>query len=224
MAGAIQITTPKSETGTTNPLAGKSTEELIREAVPIIVGAVCVLALLLTMQRADMIVGWTAEYDGVGNFVVEGCAEDAGLGADQWRCSGTLYADDASDPLPSTLVTSSGALVSDRPFVGEQFNVFFKPEQVGSVFPEADRLNELTRLYLSLLTQLLLLFGAAIWLAGWFSTRDLDAGDESLRETIRFPQRFQWRSRGATWMVFGLLTTVANYVLVTKIIGSLGIV
>jgi len=94
------------------------------------------------------------------------------FGADQWRCEGTLYGDGAPAPARSTLVTSSGAYVSDRPYVGEQFEVFHQVDDEATVYPDADRLNELTRLYLSLLPRVLLFVGGAIWLDRFDRTAD----------------------------------------------------
>lgn len=204
-------------------LGERSLDDLVEYALPIVVATVCFLCLALSLSRASLIMDWSEDFSGRGSFVVEGCTENDGFGADQWRCEGTLFADGAPTPSTSTLVTSSRAYVSDRPYVGQEFEIFHRTDDPSTVHPDADRLNELTRLYLSMLPRILLFVGAAIWLAGWFSTRNLRTEDNLVRDSVRFPGRFAWRSRGATWMVAGLITVVLNMFLVNRIIGSLGI-
>lgn len=204
-------------------LGDRTLDDVVEYALPIVVATVCVLSLGLTLNRVSLLAGWSDDYAGAGSFVVEGCEESGGLGADQWRCGGTLFADGAPTPASSTLVTSSGALVSDRPYVGQEFEVFHRTGEESVVYPDADRLNELTRLYFSLLPRVLLFGGATIWLVGWWATRRVRDQDPVERQSIRFPGRFAWRSRGATWMIVGLAVAVGNLLLVNRVIGSLGI-
>ncbi len=206
-------------------LGERSIDDLAEYALPIIVGTVCLVTFFLTMGRAGLVIGWADDFSGAGSFVVEGCRERSGIGADQWLCEGTLFADGAAAPISSTLVTSAEAVVSDRPYVGQEFEVFFRngDSEPETVYADVDRLNELTRLYLSLLPRALLFGGSTIWLLGWFFTLSTDSLGPVERDKLRLPGRFAWRSRGATWMIAGLIGIGLNYFLATRIVGSLGI-
>ena len=72
-----------------------------------------------------------------------------------------------------------------------------------------------------MLPRLLLFVGSAIWLAGWYLTRDLDASDPVVNDALRFPRRFSWQTRGLRWIAAGVAMIVINHLLVTRVIGSL---
>ncbi|MEL6982820.1 MAG: hypothetical protein AAFO29_10390, partial [Actinomycetota bacterium] len=141
---------------------------------------------------------------------------------DGWVCSGALVVDGSTVDVRSDLVTSRGASASSQPYVGERTEVFFESDNLGTVHPTAYRLNELARLFVSLLPRLLLTGGALLWLAGWALTRRVDATDLLVRDTVRLPGRFAWQRRGVTWIVVGAGVLLGNYLLTTRVIGSLG--
>ncbi len=200
----------------------RSLDGLVENALPIAMVLLFLLSLALVVQRAGVLRSWSQDYAGSGDFLVESCGERAGLGADQWTCTGLLKTGDGSG-VGTELVTSRGALVSDRPYVGERLEVFHATGDDSVVYPVSYRLNELARVFLSLLPRLLLAAGSLIWLAGWYLTRNLDPDDFVTRDAMRLPQRFSWRSTGVTWIVCALALVVANYLLTTRVLGSLGI-
>lgn len=196
----------------------------VREIVlPLLVVVVFLFALTASLGRAGVLRSWSADYSGRGEFLVESCSESLRRGPDQWSCTGWFTAADESSAVRSQLTTSLGAYVSDRPYIGERFDVFHPVDEVAEVYPIEFQLNEVARLYMSLLPRLLLMIGALIWLAGWFTTRNLDSEDLVTGDSIRIPQRFGWRSRGVTWMAVAL-GTYGLYLLVSiRVIGSLNI-
>lgn len=199
--------------------------ELSRYAVPVGMALVLVVSGSLLAERLQFLRGWSDTYSADGRFLVDGCAESGGLGADQWVCRGTL--DTLSIPVNSlasgatpSLITSAGAHVSQRPVSGATVPVFFDPTRPATVHPTGDRLAEVARLYLSLLPRLLLTVGAALWLFGWFVANPNFAPRS--RRLRGLAQQEAWTSRGAAWLTAGVLTMAANYVVVHWVIGSLG--
>lgn len=210
---------------------GRPSPAVVRDAVlPVLVVLLFLFALTATIGRAGVLRSWSSDYSGRGEFLVESCSESLALGADQWTCSGWFTAagqDTAAGQetvAGSSLVTSHGAYGSDRPYVGQQSEVFFKLGELDRVYPLERQLNELARLYMSLIPRLLLLIGALLWLAGWFTTRNLDSNDLVVKDSVRFPQRFNWRPRGVTWMVVAVGAFALNYFVAGRLIGSLGVV
>jgi hypothetical protein len=181
-----------------------------------------VLGLSLSATRLGLLLDWPDRYDGTGRHLVLGCEAAGAGGGDAWVCDGALVVDGSSTDVRSDLVTSRGAVASHQPYVGERTEVFFDGGDLGTVHPTSYRLNELARLYLSLLPRLLLVGGAAIWLAGWYLTRNLDVADLVVRDRVRFPGRFVWKTRGAQWLTVAVLWGIGNHVLTGRVLGSLG--
>ena len=190
--------------------------------LPALMALVAVLGISLTASRLNLLLDWSDRYDASGEHLTLGCQATDLTGGDGWICEGALVPDGSTVDVRSELVTSRGALVSDRPHVGQRTDVFFDRDQLGTAYPLSYRLNELARLYLSLLPRLLVAGGALIWLAGWFLTRSVDESDLIARDTVRLPGRFLWQTRGARWLVVAALVLGANHLLTTRVIGSLG--
>lgn len=200
----------------------KMVGDLAQYVLPVLMAALCVLGVTLTVQRAGLLRMWSEDYDGRGAFLVESCAATDVVGADRWLCAGRYSAEGDGVESRSTLATSLGAFASNRPYVGQRFEVFHRTGEFAEVYPLQYRLNEMTRLYLSVLPRLLLAAGSALWLAGWLLTRRIDADDLLARDAVRLPQRFTWRSRGVTWIAVAGLVLGLNHLLTVKVIGSLG--
>ncbi len=190
------------------------------DAVAIVMATICVLGLGLLVHRSLLVYNWSGDYGESGSFVVESCVEHNGVGADQFVCDGSFTVDDRSPETAVSLVTTKGAYVSDRqPYVGEQIDVFHKAGSNSSVYPEADRVSELSRLFLSLLPRLFMFGGSALWLAGWFGTQN----------QTRFPKIFiegrsaVWQQRGITWILVSVVSALINFWLARGVLGSLGI-
>lgn len=197
--------------------------EAVRDyVVPVAMALLCVVGMLLTASRVGLLLDWSERYDGAGEHIVTGCAADSVAGGDSWICSGALTVDGSTVDVRSDLVTSRGASASSQPYVGERTEVFFESDNLGTVHPTAYRLNELARLFVSLLPRLLLAGGALLWLAGWALTRQVDGTDLLVRDSVRLPGRFVWQRRGVTWIVVGIGALVANHLLTSRVIGSLG--
>lgn len=206
-------------------LLERPTFATVRETVlPVLVVLLFLFALTATLGRAGSLRSWSADYSGSGQYLVESCSEVLNRGADQWSCSGWFTTTGQNSTEQTRLVTSLGAYASERPFVGQEMDVFFEVGNFDQVYPASYQLNELARLYLSLIPRLLLMVGALLWLAGWFATRNLDSNDPVTRDTVRFPQRFNWRNQGVTWMAVAIGLFILNYVVVTRVIGSLGVI
>lgn len=191
---------------------------------PVILTVVLVVSLLLTVQRSGALLSWSQNHAGSAGFIVESCSERLGLGADQWVCNGLLTGVNGAAIDSGQLVTSHGAYASDRPYVGERIDVFHPSDDDSLVYPLRYKLNELARLYLSLIPRLLIFVGSAVWLAGWLLTRNRDPDDFVARDEMRLPQRFGWRSKGVSWIAAGLLFFVINHLITTRIIGSLELI
>lgn len=192
--------------------------------LPVGMSLVFLFSLLLVVQRGSELRFWSEDHSGSGDFLVESCRPNEAFGADRWICSGRLTAENSTQAAPAALATSMGAYASHRPYVGERFQVFHPTDDDTTVYPLQYKLNELARLYLSLIPRLLIMVGALIWLAGWFLTRRHDPDDFVARDAIRAPQRFNWRAKGITWILSGLLVLGLNYWLTTRVIGSLDII
>lgn len=190
--------------------------------LPVVAAVALVIGLALTVSRVGLLIDWSERYDGAGEHVVFGCETAEGSGGDQWRCDGALVPDGSTVDVRADLVSSRGAIASSQPFVGERTDVFYDREVLGTVHPVPLRLNELTRLYLSVLPRLLLAGGAALWLAGWALTRGVDAADLLERDRVRAPGRFAWRRRGVTWLVAAVGSLILNHLLTSQVLGSLG--
>lgn len=205
----------------------------VREVVlPALVALLFLFALTATLGRAGALRSWSADHSGSGEFLVSSCAESLSFGSDQWNCEGEFTAAGQRPADGSQLVTSLGAYSSQRPYVGQRYEVFFRTAgsnasdetTISKVYPAEYQLNELARLYISLIPRLLLMIGALLWLAGWFSTRNLDRNDLIANDSIRFPQRFGWQARGITWMAASVGVFALGYLVTTRLIGSLGII
>lgn len=210
---------------TTVGLAGVDREipEAVRlYVIPVTMALLCVIGMLLTASRVGLLLDWSERYDGAGEHTVTACFADGTSGGDSWMCNGALVADGSTVDVRSDLITSRGASASSRPYVGERTDVFYDSDNLGVVHPTAYRLNELARLFLSLLPRLLLAGGALIWLAGWALTRNVDGTDLMVRDSVRLPGRFVWQQRGITWMVVAVGALIGNHLLTSRIIGSLG--
>jgi hypothetical protein len=204
---------------------GKPNPAVVRDAVlPLLMVVLFLVALSATLDRAGVLRSWSSDFSGRGEFLVESCGEILNRGADQWGCRGWFTPEGQATVEGTQLVTSHGARASGRPYVGQQLGVFFEVGRFGQVYPVEYQLNELTRLYLSFIPRLMVMIGALLWLVGWFTTRNLDADDPITKDSVRFPQRFNWRGRGVTWIVAAVGVAALNYVVTTRLIGSLGIV
>lgn len=208
---------------TTLPRMDHLVPEAVREyVIPVMMALLCVIAVLLTASRVGLLLDWSDRYDGAGEHVVSACSADEVAGGQSWLCSGALVADGSTVDVRSDLITSRGASASSRPYVGQRTDVFFDSGNLGVVHPTAYRLNEMARLFVSLLPRLLLVGGTLIWLAGWALTRRLDTTDLLVRDSVRLPGRFVWQRRGITWLVVGVGAFVAAHLLTGQVIGSLG--
>ncbi len=190
--------------------------------LPALMAVLLVIGIGLVGSRLGLLVDWSERYGGAGEHVVTGCEPEDVRGGDRWVCDGALVIDGSTVDVRSDLVVSRGAAVSRQPFVGERTDVFFDPEVLGTVHPVPHRLNELARLYLSLLPRILLAGGAGLWLAGWALTRRVDADDLLVRDRVRLPGRFAWQRRGLTWLLVAGLALLGTHLLTTRVLGSLG--
>lgn len=189
------------------------------DALAIVMATICVLGLGLLVHRTMLVYNWSADYAGSGSFVVESCVEHNGAGADQFVCSGSLSSGDDAQTTAS-LITTKGAYVSDRqPYVGEQIEVFHRTGSSASVYPEVDRVSELSRLFLSLLPRLFMFGGSALWLAGWFVKQNQSRLPSILSEV----QSSVWQHRGMTWILVSIVSALINFWLARGVLGSLGI-
>ena len=196
--------------------------EVISYGVPILMAVVFLLSLTMTIQRGSFLRAWSTAYGAEDSYLVLGCSPVDNFTGNQWSCSGRL---ESNTPRigSSTLVTSRDAASSERLYVGQRVDVFHAASETATVYPLQDKLNEMTRLYLSLLPRLLVLIGSMIWLVGWAMTRKHDAADFISRDSLRFPQRFSWQGRGTSWIIAGLVVLVLNHFLTVRVLGSLGI-
>ncbi|MEM9561026.1 MAG: hypothetical protein AAGA93_00320 [Actinomycetota bacterium] len=204
-------------------IAARAIPDLVRPYVlPVVVAVLLVVGVSITVSRVGLLIDWSDTFSGSGEHVVVGCeAEDVRSG-DRWVCDGAMIATGSSIDVRADLITAKGAATSRQPFVGEENEVFFDPDDLGTVHPVPYRLNELARLYLSVLPRALLAGGAALWLAGWALTRRVDAADLLVRDRVRLPGRFVWQTRGLQWLMVALASLVLNHLLTTRVIGSLG--
>ncbi len=198
-----------------------------RYAIPVAVAVLFVVSSLLFAQRLDLLRTWSDTYAAAGEFNVESCELSDGFGADQWACQGslqmlTLTANGDAVSQQSSLIASEGAYVSAKPVVGSTVPVFFNTADSATVYPDTDRIAEVARLYLSLLPRLFFAIGALVWLVGWYVTT-VNEG-QGVRRSRWFPQRFSWRTQGVKWLAAGVGVVVLNYVVVHKLVGSLGII
>jgi hypothetical protein len=191
--------------------------------VPIGFALALLFALYVSAQRAGELFSWNEDYAGVGSFLVEGCQPVLQTGPDQWSCRGLFTAEDGTTSRAQSLVTSNGSLTSDRPYVGQQVDVFHRTGDNSIVHPETIRLNEVLLAYLRLLPPILVLVGSAFWVAGWLLTRHRSIDDFVARDSMMLPQRFGWQSRGVTWLIAAAVMTVVNFAVATWLIGSVGL-
>lgn len=205
------------------PRVDQAVPDAVREyAAPVAMALLCVLGLALSASRLGLLLDWPERYDGAGEHIVSGCEAGDVAGGDSWVCSGAMIADGSSVDVRADLVTSRGAAASARPYVGQRTDVFYDTDDLGTVHPTALRLNELARLYLSLLPRLLLVGGTMLWLSGWALTRKLDTTDLLVRDTVRLPGRFAWKRRGLIWLTVAAGVLAGNHLLTSRVIGSLG--
>ncbi len=217
--------------------------EYARRFLPVVVGALFILSVMFLVDRVQFLAGFDDELAGSGSFQVTQC--DA-LGGErgQWLCNGALTVDGRLTEVSSRLLATSGATTSSRPYVGQQLDVFFRPEESGTVYPRSARLGELTRLYIQLVPVLLLLFGSLLWLVGWaakrFSSPSQSTDEIIVVEKGRLLQP-SWtvgdlgfgpvklgsagsiQRRGGIWMVAGLAVAVGVALLGRLVLGSLGL-
>lgn len=196
---------------------------LVDYALPALVALLVILSMAMTFNRAGELRTWSADYAGAGEFLVESCVAKPAFGGGQWTCAGRLTSEGASQELRTSMATPIGARVSERPYVGQRLDVFHATGDRSLTYPLAYRLNELTRMYLSLIPRLLIFVGSLMWIVGWFFTRNIDRDDYVARDAMRFPQRFGWQTRAMTWFGAAGIVWVINYLVTTRIIGSLGI-
>lgn len=194
---------------------------LANYVLPAVMALVFVFGVAVLASRVDLLASWSGDHDGNGQHVVRACEPVEDRSGNRWVCEGTLVVDGTGTEVRADLVTSRDATVSAQPYVGQRNKVFFDPGRIGTVYPTTERLNELTRLYVSVLPRLLLTVGAATWLAGWALTRRLDTRDLLVRDKVRLPGRFGWRSRGLQWILMAGLALLGAHLLTTRVIGSL---
>lgn len=203
---------------------------LVEMAAPALFAIVAVVFAVLSIQRIETLVSWGDIYAGSGAVTVVDCEPQDQRGPDQWLCLARITTQDGvSRAKPTTLVASKGALVSDRPYVGQELDVYFQiPDAVvldgwspDRSYPQASQLTELTRLYFSLIPRLLILLGSLAWLLGWFTTR----GSHRLTRGgwwERIPFRFTLQRRGVGWTTLGLVIFLIAVILEYQIFGSVG--
>ena len=100
---------------------------LVSLIAPAVMAAVALISGVLAVQRASVLVSWEATFTGAGSFVVESCRTHDQWGPDQWYCAGRFTNEGQSAAVASTMVVSRGAMPSLRPYVGQQWDVFFAP-------------------------------------------------------------------------------------------------
>ena len=196
---------------------------LVDYVLPIAMAVLVVVAVSATLSRGGALRTWSDDYDGAGTFLVESCQPSPDFSGGQWTCAGRLTSAGATQEIRTTLLTSMDARVSQRPYVGQQMDIFHQVGDRSQVYPLAYRLNEMTRVYLTLIPRLLLLVGAVMWLVGWMLTRNTDRDDLVARDAMRLPQRFGWQSRALNWFIGAGVIWVLNHLLTTRLIGSLDI-
>lgn len=221
---AVRVEQGRAVPGAANlPQIDHLVPDAVRDyVVPVAMAVLCVIAMLMTASRIGLLLDWSDRYDGAGEHVVSACSADDVAGGDSWLCSGALVADGSTIDVRSDLVTSRGASASSRPYVGQRIDVFYDSDNLGVVHPTAYRLNEMARLFVSLLPRLLLAGGTLIWLAGWALTRNLNTTDLLVRDAVRLPGRFGWQRRGVTWLLVGAGVFIGVHLLTSRVIGSLG--
>lgn len=190
---------------------------------PVMMAGVFLVSLPLVIDHATALRGWSSDHAGAGTFIVESCTVKTEFAGGQWRCGGWFTTEGATQPLRTTLASPMEAWGATQPYVGEQLESFHATGDRSMIYPNSYWLNEMTRVYLALIPRLLVLVGASMWLVGWFLTRDVDAEDRVTLDAVRLPQRFGWQARALNWFVAAGIVWAINYLLVTRITGSLGI-
>ena len=191
--------------------------------LPGFVALLVILSLAMTLGRVSTLRTWSADYDGAGDFLVESCVAKPAFGGGQWLCGGRLVSEGTTQELRTTLASPIEARGADRPYVGQRLEIFHADGDRSVVYPLAYRLNEMTRVYLSLIPRLLLFIGSLMWIVGWFLTRNADRDDLVARDAMRLPQRFGWQTRALSWFAAAGAFWVLNHLVTTRVIGSLDI-
>jgi hypothetical protein len=127
----------------------------------------------------------------------------------------------------SELVVAGQATLTDRPYIGQEFNVFFDQSQPAVAYRQVDRLTETMRLLGSLVGRLLIMVGSGLWLLSRLfrrppepDPRDLLAVDASLRRD----RRVRWAARGLRLLGAGVVVLAANAIVAGRLIGAPGII
>jgi hypothetical protein len=193
---------------------------------------VAVAAGYLAVQRALVLVEWEATFTGSGRFVVSSCEEHDQWGPDQWHCPGRLTTGLGRAAQPSIMVVSRGAIPSIRPYVGQQWDVFFaepdpaEPSSDGAepafVYADHLQLSEITRLYISIFPRVLLSLGAAGWALGsWYKRRSEIRPDTWW--VRRLPGMSILQRRSAIWIMVAFVSYLIYRLIAYYLLGSVGV-
>jgi hypothetical protein len=216
-----------------DPTATVSSEQLalVPLIAPMVLAAVALISGFLAVQRASVLVGWEATFTGAGSFVVESCQTYDQWGPDQWHCPGRLTAESQSVAVASTMVVSRGAMPSLRPYVGQQWEVFFalpvdseidEAEVPEFVYADQLQLSEITRLYISIFPRVLLSVGAAGWLVGWWFKRRSKSKSDGWW-VRRLPGMSVLQRRSSGWIVVAFATYIVYRLIAYYLLGSVGV-
>lgn len=180
------------------------------------------------LTRVEFLLTWNDSFSGSGVLTVVGCQPEPVFGPDRWRCEGRLGTAEA-DEVDADLIVGKDALLSSRPYVGQQVQVFYDPapatgaDEPRVVFARDAQLSELARLYLALPPLLMILVGAAGSLLG-VAVDQLGARSSKSESWWRTsPLLLDLRRRGAIWLVVGLATLGLYHLLVRAVLGSAGV-
>jgi len=208
-------------------------ERWIRRLLPLAFAGVVVAGVLLVWPRVELLTSWNSVFSGTGKFTVIECdAYHDPRGPDQWHCPGRLTLTGATEAHGATMVVSKDALVSFRPYVGQQWSIFFEspPEESADpsrvpeyVYAQPAQLFEMTRLYVSILPRLLVLFGALAWLLGWGLKELSSRTGGRVAWWDRMPFRFAMQRQGIAMIVVGVLTYFGYRLLLQFLLGSVGV-
>jgi hypothetical protein len=179
------------------------------------------VALWLLLGVAVLLVSWTGGYNSQGELTIETCDTRQEGWFRQLRCDGELVAEPGAEPVPSIAVGSVTAFEEAEPKPGSVVEVFYQAGEPSLTYPQRGRSVELARAILGMMPVTILIVGLATWLLGWALTRTLSPFDAVLSHDVA--QRFLLRSYGLKWIVVGALWLAADRLLLTRLLGPVGL-
>ena len=193
------------------------------------VAVVVVLAAWSAITRIQLLLGWNETFSSTGTFTVVACEPDVAFGPDRWMCDGRLTTSAATD-VSSQLIVGKDAVMSARPYIGQQVAVFFAASEGATpvtpdiVYADDSQLSELSRLYLALPPLIMIVIGGVRMAAR--CGRSGSPG-VALRADAAWwhtsPLFRDLRRRGVTWLLVGAALLVLHQLAVVYVLGSAGV-